>query len=64
MPLISFMRIFSSSFKSFTKEKKLRGVPFQIFCDLKAVVTETLTYVSILTIVAFTIERSVGFEKI
>ena len=63
MPLISFMRIISSSFKSFTKEKKLRGV-FQIFCDLKAVVTETLTYVSILTIVAFTIERSVGFEKI
>ena len=33
---------------------------FQIFCDVKAVVTETLTYVSILTIVAFTIERSVS----
>ena len=36
---------------------------FQIFCDVKAVVTETLTYVSILTIVAFTIERSVSYYE-
>ena len=62
MILISFTRIFIF-IQIFHKEKKLRGV-FQIFCDLKAVVTETLTYVSILTIVAFTIERSVRFEKI
>ena len=32
---------------------------WQVLCDVKVVITETLIYASILTIVAFTIERSV-----
>ena len=35
--------------------KKIQN--FEVACDIKVVVNETLIYASILTIVAFTIER-------
>ena len=44
---------------------KYRIVRFcQVACDIKVVVNETLIYASILTIVAFTIERYVRLSTL
>ena len=55
-------------FNPLSNDLLLRKSPFhlemsflQVLCDVKVVITETLIYASILTIVAFTIERYLSF---